>query len=145
MVIGRGAIRNNATVSPHITFVMGRRISTPAASRTISPIWIVPRRNILVLGSSASVTDNTRTIPSEPRLSFNPSPSEIHVIDRSGPHRNGIFNDVGDCCGHSFGIVLAGGVMACCCIASSRGTNRGGGNLGTTDDELPLDKYDRFM
>ena len=142
-------MRNKATVSPHMTFVIGRRMSTPAASRTTSPIWILPRRSTLVVGSSASVTDKTRTVPSEPRFSFNPNASEMQVTVRSGPQRSGIFNASGDCFGHSLGMVRAGGVVACCCIASSRGTNRGGGNFGTTVDVEPppmdvLDKYERF-
>mmetsp|Transcript_32272 Transcript_32272/g.74140 ORF Transcript_32272/g.74140 Transcript_32272/m.74140 type:complete len:206 (+) Transcript_32272:99-716(+) len=112
-VIGRGAILMRATVSPHIMFVMGRRISTPAASRITSPTSIRP---CLAMGDPAvsGDTENTRTIPSAPRFSLMPKDSDKKVTGRSGPTCRAL-GVLGDCSGQFLGIGFTLGVecMAC--------------------------------
>ncbi len=109
IVIGLGAIFMNATVSLHIVAVIGRRRSTPPASLTKSPTSILPFRKIGDPGGR-SATEITRTRPSVPRLSLIPMASERNTIFRSGPiaMEDG---EVGDCCGHDFGI---GGKLGVC-------------------------------
>jgi hypothetical protein len=99
---GRGAIFISATVSPHITAVIGRRKSTPAASRTKSPASSSPFLNIGDPGGSLA-TERTRTKPSLPRLSLIPIVSEKNMTVRSGPVATED-GDVGDCRGQSFGM-----------------------------------------
>jgi len=55
-----------------------------------------------------------------------PIASEINVTVRSGPTRKNVGDD-GDCCGQDLGI---GGKFGVDEITCSRGTNRGGFNLG---------------
>lgn len=100
-VMGLGAILINATVSPHMMFVIGRRISTPAASRTTSPGSIYPVRTMGEPGVSGT-TDMTRTTPSPPRFSLIPSESDKKIIGRSGPTCNPLGVRF-DCCGHFLG------------------------------------------
>ncbi|EJK62971.1 hypothetical protein THAOC_16398 [Thalassiosira oceanica] len=99
---GRGAILINATVSPHIVAVIGRRRSTPPASRIKSPALISPFRRIGEPGGR-SATDMTRTKPSVPRLSFIPIASDRKITVRSAPTDTDD-GDVGDCIGQSLGM-----------------------------------------
>ena len=95
IVSGRGAILINATVSPHIVAVIGRRRSIPPASRIRSPVSIFPFLRIDEPGER-SATEMTRIKPSLPRLSLIPIASERNDTARSGPVAIAV-GDVGDC------------------------------------------------
>jgi len=109
-----------------MTLVIGRRISTPAASRITSPTSIVPSRAIGDPGTFGE-TSITLTIPSGPRFNLIPSASDKNVTSLSSPSLITLLSR-GDCCGQLFGIA---GIFGVRFKASSRDTNLGGFNFGT--------------
>mmetsp|Transcript_19414 Transcript_19414/g.29089 ORF Transcript_19414/g.29089 Transcript_19414/m.29089 type:complete len:217 (+) Transcript_19414:280-930(+) len=135
---GRGEIFMSATVSLHIILVKGRRKSTPAASRMISPGFISPRRVCFELGVSGA-TVKTRMTPSCPRLSLMPIASVTKSTFLSIPTRK-VAGRLGICFENDFGI---GGTLVVVFNNSCLETNLGGLSFGIGLSEcIASERYD---